>query len=95
MGRGQRFLDYLAEEAELSAEPIPGQPLVEIAGDHRVLIENHFGVKGYSSEQIIVKVKFGCIRVCGHCLELVRMTKEQLIIRGKIDAVTLQRRGQR
>lgn len=95
MGRGQDFLHYLTEEAELSTEPVPGQPIVEIAGDHRVLIENHFGVRGYSSEQIVVKVKYGCVRICGHCLELVKMTREQLVVRGKIDAVALQRRGQR
>ena len=76
-----------------SAEPLPGQPIVEIAGDRRVLIENHFGVKEYSREKIGVKVKYGLVCVCGCDLELIRMTKEQLIISGRIDAVTLIRRG--
>ena len=71
----------------------PGQPIVEIAGDRRVLIENHFGVKEYSREKIGVKVKYGLVCVCGCNLELIRMTKEQLIISGRIDAVTLIRRG--
>ena len=71
----------------------PGQPIVEIAGDRRVLIENHFGVKEYSREKIGVKVKYGLVCVCGCDLELIRMTKEQLIISGRIDAVTLIRRG--
>ena len=79
--------------ADLSAEPLPGQPIVEIAGDRRVLIENHFGVKEYSREKIGVKVKYGLVCVCGCNLELIRMTKEQLIISGRIDAVTLIRRG--
>lgn len=93
MSRGRYFLERLADETELGAEPIPRQPVIEIVGDRRVLIENHYGVKGYSREQIIVNVKFGCVHVCGCGLELVRMTSEQLIIRGRIDAVTLQRRG--
>ena len=77
------ILQRLADGADLSAEPLPGQPIVEIAGDRRVLIENHFGVK----------VKYGLVCVCGCDLELIRMTKEQLIISGRIDAVTLIRRG--
>lgn len=94
MGRGRAFLERLAEDAEISAEPLPGLPIVEIAGDQRVLIENHFGMKAYSREKIIVKVKFGCVCVCGCGLEILRMTREQLIIRGRIDTVTLHRRGQ-
>ena len=87
MGKGRMILQRLADGADLSAEPLPGQPIVEIAGDRRVLIENHFGVKEYS------RVKYGLVCVCGCDLELIRMTKEQLIISGRIDAVTLIRRG--
>ena len=93
MGRGDTLWGWLAEETELTAEPIPGQSLVEVAGDCRVLIENHFGVKAYSPEKIVVKVKWGCVQVCGSGLMLARMTREQLVIRGKIGSVCLQRRG--
>lgn len=93
MGRGEYFLQRLADGADLAMEPLPGQPIVEIAGDRRVLIENHIGVKEYSRERIGVKVKYGEVFVCGCGLELIRMTKEQLVISGRIDAVTIQRRG--
>jgi len=92
VGRGRFFLERLTEEADLAAQPLPGRPIVEIAGDNRVLIENHFGVKEYGTQHITVKVKYGCICVSGCGLELQRMTKEQLVIRGRIDCVTLQRR---
>lgn len=93
MGRGRYFLERLADEADLSTELLPGQSIVEIAGDHRVLIENHFGVKAYSREKIAVQVKFGFVSICGCGLEILRMTKDQLIIRGKIEAVAFHRRG--
>lgn len=93
MKERRNILQRLADEADLSGEQLPGQPIVEIAGDRRVLIENHFGVKEYSRERISVKVKYGVITVCGCGLELIRMTKEQLVISGRIDAVSLQRRG--
>lgn len=93
MGRKRMFLERLTEDADLGTDAAPGKPIVEIAGDDRVLIENHFGVMGYSAERILVKVRYGCVSVCGCRLELLRMTREQLVIRGRIDGVTLQRRG--
>ncbi|MBQ7129913.1 MAG: sporulation protein [Oscillospiraceae bacterium] len=84
--------DFLWERLDLPGEAIPGQPLVEIAGDSRVLIEQHRGVREYSRERIGVNVKFGVVQVCGSCLELRRMTREQLVIRGKIDGISLLRR---
>lgn len=93
MGKRRYIWERLADGADLAAEPMPGQPIVEIAGDRRVLIENHFGVKEYSREKIAVKVKYGFVCVCGCGLELIRMTREQLVISGRIDAVSLVRRG--
>lgn len=93
MRRGREFIQRLADGADLTETPLLGVPIVEIAGERRVLIENHFGVKAYSRESVLVKVPFGCVRVCGCNLEIQRMTREQLIIQGKIDSVTLLRRG--
>lgn len=92
MGRGRKFLEQLALDTDLGTDAVPGQPIVEISGERRVLIENHFGVKAYSRESIVVNVKYGRVCVCGYGLELKRMTKEQLVIQGKINGVTLQRR---
>lgn len=86
---GNRFLERFAEDVDRSA----GRPIVEIAGDSRVLIENHFGIMGYSAEQIQVKVKYGCVCVCGSGLEVLRMTREQLVIHGRIQGVRIQRKG--
>ena len=80
-------IDRLVENAELIQSSIPGQCVVEIAGDRRVLVENHLGVKGYGREKIVVKVKYGTDSVVGDCLEMIRLTKEQLVITGRIDSV--------
>lgn len=71
---------------------LPRVPLIEIAGERRVLIENHQGVMEYGDSRICVRVKFGCVRICGECLVIAKMTAEQLIICGKINAVELLRR---
>ncbi len=93
MKRGFDFLDTFAEGMDLPGESLPGQPIVELAGETRVLIENHFGVCQYSREKICVNVKFGQVAICGRGLELARMTRHQIAIRGCIDGVSLVRRG--
>lgn len=90
MGKARRWLDQLADQADLPGEA--GLPLMELAGDRRVLIEHHQGVTQYSSGCICVKVKYGLLSVEGCGLELARMSREQLIIRGRIDQVRLIRR---
>jgi sporulation protein YqfC len=90
--RKERFLERVVLGSDLPGEAIPGQPLVEIAGQSRVLIENHLGVTVYECNEIHVKVCFGQVSICGSRLELARMTKNQLVITGQIDCVSLQRR---
>lgn len=93
MDKGEKIIEQLSAGTNLAEVPIPGQPIVEIAGTHRILIENHFGVCAYSSEKIVVKVRYGTVIVCGGGLKLIKMSKVQLIIQGQIDSVLLQRRG--
>lgn len=86
------WIQRIADGADLASEPLPGVPIVEVAGERRVLIERHGGVTEYSRERICVKVCYGAVCVCGESLELTRMTREQLVISGRIDCVQLQRR---
>lgn len=90
MAKGRFNLSGLLDEADLGA--LPGHPIVELAGDRRVLIENHFGVKEYGRERITVKMRYGEISIQGECLEILRMTREQLVIRGRITGLALRRR---
>lgn len=92
MGKGEKIWDLLTDRMDLAEEALPGQPIVEILGQNRVLIENHRGVKGYSRQCVVIHVRFGEIHVSGDCLQLVRMSKERLIIQGTIHQVSLKRR---
>lgn len=92
MVKGRHFFENMMEQSALHPESVPGQPIVEIAGERRVLIENHLGVAAYGTERILVNVKYGFVCICGCNLEMIRMTKDQLVILGRIDSVGLQRR---
>ena len=85
--------NLLRQLEDLTGESLPARSVIEIAGDNRVLIEHHGGVREYSREQIGVTVKFGTVQISGCGLELSRMTREQLVISGQIHAITLQRRN--
>ncbi len=91
MAGNRNFMEHVTNAADLQDEPLPGLPLVEIAGHRRVLVENHRGIVEYGSQAICVKVKFGQICIRGTSLELARMTKGQLIISGCIESVHLIR----
>ncbi len=80
------------ERLDLPGEQLPGQVLVEILGENRVLIEHHRGVREYSRERIGVCVRFGLVEITGCALELKRMSADQLVITGRIHGVQLRRR---
>lgn len=90
MAKSRDWMERLA--GQLDAEALPGLPLVEIAGQNRVLIENHRGVCAYGRERIHVRVGYGELSVRGCGLELAKMSREQLVITGRIDCVELIRR---
>lgn len=92
MVKRRGWIERLADSADLQGEAFPGQPLVELYGDRRVLIEHHGGVTEYGREKIQVKVRYGYLCICGSCLELARMTADQLVITGRIDSVSIIRR---
>lgn len=85
----------LLDQFDLPGETLPGQVLVEIAGENRVLIEQHRGIHEYSPQRICVCVHYGMVEISGLGLELRCMSKEQLIICGRIDGVILRRRTEK
>ena len=71
-------------------ENIPSmQPVVELVGQSRVLIENHQGVLAYSTEEIQIKVCYGCVIIAGKDLQLMEMSRIKLAICGRIDCLQL------
>ena len=92
MGHKHNLISHIMEQNVLQQISVSGHPIVEISGDHRVLIENHLGVAAYGNDRILVNVKFGILSICGCKLEIMHMTKDQLVIHGIIGSVEIQRR---
>ncbi len=92
MKRGRSVWDRIADKTDLQEEPFPGQPVVELYGQQRLLIEHHKGVTEYGQQRISVRMCYGLLQVCGNKLEVAKMTAEHLVILGRIDSITLCRR---
>lgn len=91
MGKGN-WAQKLTEGLDLAGETLPGETLAELAGDRRVLIEGHRGVTEYCRERITVKVRYGLLSICGCGLELRQMSKQQLVVSGRIDGIQIRRK---
>lgn len=66
-----------------------GKTLMEILGKERVVIEHHRGIQCYGTDEILVRTTFGQLRISGSGLKLCCMSREQLCITGRVDAVEL------
>ena len=92
MGGSDYIWNRILGSTELSEESIIKRPIIEIAGYKRILIENHCGVAAYSTERIIVKMGYGHVHFCGCHLTIMQMSREQLVICGTLNCVSIQRR---
>lgn len=92
MENKESILTRLASAADLQGEPIPGMPLVELLGCQRVLVENHCGIIQYCPNEIIIKVSYGVLIIHGCSLRMALMTKQRLIIKGKVQQILLEGR---
>ena len=91
MAQSSLWVQRMADKADLHGEVLPGVPVVELAGDRRILIERHRGVSEYSGERICVRLSYGLLCISGCGMALTRMTKNQLIISGCINEIRIER----
>ena len=86
------WLRNAADHAELIDEVLPGQTVVEVIGEGRVLVEGHDGVLEYSDLEICTKTWYGIAKIRGSNLKLTQMDISKLIIAGEISSLQLFRR---
>ncbi len=91
MRQRKGIIDRFTGVTAWSGAPLPGQTLLELLGDQRILVEHHSGVTAYSRTQIRVKVGYGCLCISGTGLSLSKMSAEQLVITGCISTIALIR----
>ena len=86
-----KMFGWLMTQFDLPSELPPGKSLVELIEDNHLLVENHFGVRSYGTNHIQIKTSYGELSVKGTNLELACMSKQQLVITGCFQQISLFR----
>ena len=92
MEKKKNVLKWFSSGMDLPFDQIPGKFLLELLGEGRILIENHNGVREYGTDRIGIKCEFGHVTIHGKELELCHMSKEKLVIKGRINRIAIHRR---
>lgn len=64
--------------------------LAEVYGLDRLLVEHHSGILSYGTERICIAATFGTLVVEGQDLRLCCMSRNQLVIRGKVQHLHME-----
>ena len=82
--------DWKKKLAALEPEGLRPRTLTELYGSERLLVEQHRGILGYGTECIRIDATFGVLVVEGADLRLCCMSRSQLVIRGKLQAIRIE-----
>ena len=79
---------------------IPGDamfelPVLRLTGGNRLLIENHRGLHDYMPDKVLLAIKGGYVEIAGESLEVGSMTRDSMLITGKITNIAYKRSGGR
>ncbi len=86
----RKLRQELSEALELPLDVSLDLPKVTIVGDLGVLIENHRGLVHYSPDRIVIGVGKGQIAILGRSLEIEEVSKEDMIVRGRLGSIQME-----
>lgn len=76
---------------EIPAEVGSADPKITIVGFDEMLIENYKGISEYEEFYIKVNTNIGIININGFNLEIEYITEEDILVRGKIEDIDIER----
>lgn len=87
MKKARLAAESLADRLDLPQDALLGSGKLTVAAGRRVFIENHCGILEYGTERISVAFDRGRVVINGAGLELVAMSRKELIIRGRLQSL--------
>lgn len=84
------LMERASQALDLPADLLAGLPRLELTGDCQLRMENHKGILSYGTEEICISGGAFLVRVRGEGLDLKAMTGLELLICGRIAAITLE-----
>lgn len=71
-------------------EVVSSVPKITIIGFNEILIENYKGILEYEEIYIRINTHIGIINISGFNLNLEQMSKDDILVTGKIDSITFE-----
>lgn len=93
MEKGRRALSRAISGMDLDPALESYLPIVEIAGNSRVHIENYKCIQSYTQNAVCVCVGFGIIQILGRSLLIAKVSTDSVSIDGIIESIQLETRS--
>jgi len=77
---------------ELPRDIMLDLPSMRMMGDEELIMSNHKGIAEYTKEQVRIKTGMGMVRVAGRGLMIKEINRDEIIVVGRIEAVTFRDR---
>ena len=91
MNRNPKEPIYRAAEYMALPSEVLGASQIEITGCRQILLCGHKGIRLYGETEIIVDLIDCAVRVSGGDLGILTMTKQELLLSGRLDSVSFIR----
>ena len=78
---------------DMPVDLVGGEPRIILTGNRGVLVENHTGIRAFSSEQVRIDCIYGEIVIDGKNMSLGFLKKDELEALGEIAAVSYRQKN--
>ena len=89
--KNNRFSNKINQLLEVPREISGYDTKICIVGFDEMLIENYKGILEYEEFYIKVKTVLGNINISGFNLELEQVTEDDILVKGKIESIDIER----
>ena len=86
-----KFSSKINKVLEVPRELSKGEIKVTIIGFDEMLIENYKGILEYEEFYIKIKTEIGNINISGFNLNLQQVTEDDILVKGKIEGIDIER----
>lgn len=93
MGIYRRSQEFLTESLSFPADVCKNEIKATIIGNEWAWIENMKGILEFTDKKLIIQGKRRILTLEGKRLQIDRFTKEELLVRGKIDVIRYSEQG--
>lgn len=87
----KRKLNRLDSILEMPKEISSNEPKITILGFEEMLIENYKGILDYQEFFIRINTHIGILNINGYNLDLTEMTKDDILVTGKIESLDFEK----